>query len=301
MDDYISSFVQYLYEEAKDPKTIASYRTTVAHFLKWKEERDGAYTIEGTHPIDIKEYTSYLKHQCKRKPATINKYIAALKVFFAFLLSSGIIKDNPMTRIKVEKLDYANGANQTKWLTKEEQDRFISYVQLEPNEFKRLRNLAIIDLMLYSGLRVNEVSSLEINDIITKDKDVQVIIREGKGNKFATVILVQKHAKNLRKWLKYRKNLEKDIHKESTRLFVSERSPFLSERGIQKMLTKYARLANMENITPHRFRHSFCKNLANAETPIEIIRRLARHESIQTTAIYLESSQEEQIEALRKV
>jgi len=301
MQNYVTPFVRYLYEEAKDPKTIASYRTTVVHFLTWKEQRDGEYIIEETRPIDIKEYISYLKHQCKRKPATINKYIAALKVFFAFLLSSGIIKDNPMTRIKIEKLDYANGANQTKWLTKEEQDRFISYVQLEPNEFKRLRNLAIIDLMLYSGLRVNEVSSLEINDIITKDKDVQVIIREGKGNKFATVILVQKHAKNLRKWLKYRKGLDKDIHKSSPRLFVSERSPFFTERGIQKMLTKYARLANMENITPHRFRHSFCKNLANAETPIEIIKRLARHESIQTTAIYLESSQEEQIEALRKV
>ena len=233
MQNYVTPFVRYLYEEAKDPKTIASYRTTVVHFLTWKEQRDGEYIIEETRPIDIKEYISYLKHQCKRKPATINKYIAALKVFFAFLLSSGIIKDNPMTRIKIEKLDYANGANQTKWLTKEEQDRFISYVQLEPNEFKRLRNLAIIDLMLYSGLRVNEVSSLEINDIITKDKDVQVIIREGKRNKFATVILVQKHAKNLRKWLKYRKSLKKDIHKESTRLFVSERSPFLS--GLRKM------------------------------------------------------------------
>ncbi|WP_143414907.1 tyrosine-type recombinase/integrase [Geobacillus sp. E263] len=301
MQNYVDPFVSYLYEEAKDPKTIASYRTTVVHFLTWKEQRDGEYIIEETRPIDIKEYISYLKHQCKRKPATINKYIVALKVFFAFLLSSGIIKDNPMTRIKVEKLDYANGANQTKWLTKEEQDRFISYVQLEPNEFKRLRNLAIIDLMLYSGLRVNEVSSLEINDIITKDKDVQVIIREGKGNKFATVILVQKHAKNLRKWLKYRKGLDKDIHKSSPRLFVSERSPFFTERGIQKMLNKYAELANMDHITPHRFRHSFCKNLANAGTPIELIRRLARHESIQTTAIYLESSQEEQIEALRKV
>ncbi|AEH46356.1 integrase [Geobacillus sp. NFOSA3] len=301
MQNYVTPFIGYLYEEAKDEKTIASYRTTVVHFLTWKEQRDGEYIIEETRPIDIKEYISYLKHQCKRKPATINKYIAALKVFFAFLLSSGIIKDNPMTRIKVEKLDYANGANQTKWLTKEEQDRFISYVQLEPNEFKRLRNLAIIDLMLYSGLRVNEVSSLEINDIITKDKDVQVIIREGKGNKFATVILVQKHAKNLRKWLKYRKGLDKDIHKSSPRLFVSERSPFFTERGIQKMLNKYAELANMDHITPHRFRHSFCKNLANAGTPIELIRRLARHESIQTTAIYLESSQEEQIEALRKV
>lgn len=301
MQDYIHPFIRYLYEEAKNEKTIASYRTTVEHFLKWKEERDGIYIIEETRPIDIKEYTSYLKHQCKRKPATINKYIAALKVFFAFLLDKGIVKDNPMTRIKIEKVDYSGSANQTKWLTKEEQERFISYVQLEPNEFKRLRNLAIIDLMLYSGLRVHEVVSLEIDDIQAKDGDFEAIIREGKGNKYASVMLVQKHSKNLRKWLKYRKSLEKKMYKDSTYLFVSERSPFISERGIQKMLTKYAELANMKHITPHRFRHSFCKNLANAGTPIEIIRRLARHESIQTTAIYVESSQEEQIEALKKI
>lgn len=301
MQQFIDPFVRYLYEEAKDKKTIASYRTTVIHFLEWYEQREGNIIIEETRPVDVKEYISYLKHQCKRKPATINKYIAALKVFFAFLFNQGLVKDNPMTRIKIESLEYANSANETKWLTKVEQDRFISYVELEPNEFKRLRNLAIIDLMLYAGLRVHEVSSLDINDIITKEKDFRVVVREGKGNKFAIVMLVQKHTKNLRKWLKYRKGLEKEIHKESTRLFVSERSPFLSERGIQKMLNKYAQLANMENITPHRFRHSFCKNLANAGTPIEIIRKLARHESIQTTAIYVDSSQEEQIEALKKM
>lgn len=301
MENYIDPFIRYLYDEAKDEKTITAYRTTVAHFLKWKVERDGEYIIEETRPIDIKEYTSYLKYQCKRKPATINKYIASLKVFFAFLFDQGLVKDNPMTRIKIESLEYANSANETKWLTKEEQDRFISYVELEPNEFKRLRNLAIIDLMLSAGLRVHEVSSLEIDDIITTEKDYRVIVRSGKGNKFAIVMLVQKHTKNLRKWLKYRKGLEKKIHEESTRLFVSERSPFLSERGIQKMLNKYAQLANMENITPHRFRHSFCKNLANSGTPIEIIRKLARHESIQTTAIYVDSSQEEQIEALRRM
>ncbi|WP_244319651.1 tyrosine-type recombinase/integrase [Parageobacillus toebii] len=126
-------------------------------------------------------------------------------------------------------------------------------------------------------------------------------VRQGKGNKYASVLLVQKYSRNLRKWLKYRQRLEKSIHKESQRLFVSERSKFLTERAIQKMLTKYADLANMENITPHRFRHSFCKNLASAGTPIEIIRRLARHESIQTTAIYVDSSQKEQVEALRRM
>ncbi|MCK9858326.1 site-specific integrase [Paenibacillus sp. ATY16] len=67
------------------------------------------------------------------------------------------------------------------------------------------------------------------------------------------------------------------------------------------MLDKYAALANMENITPHRFRHSFCKNLANSGAPIEIVRRLARHENIQTTAIYIDPSHQEQINALRKM
>ncbi|WP_230199719.1 site-specific integrase [Bacillus andreraoultii] len=85
-ENYIDPFVHYLYEEAKDEKTITAYRTTVTHFLKWKEEIYGDYNIDETRPIDIKEYTSYLKHQCKRKPATINKYIAALKVFLLFYL-----------------------------------------------------------------------------------------------------------------------------------------------------------------------------------------------------------------------
>ena len=102
--------------------------------------RDGEHTIEESRPLDIKEYTSYLKHQCKRKPKTINKYIAALKVFFAFLFSEDVVKDNPMTHTKIETTAHAIGVNQTKWLTKEEQNRFISYVQLEPNEFKRMRN-----------------------------------------------------------------------------------------------------------------------------------------------------------------
>jgi integrase/recombinase XerC len=301
MENLVDAFIKFLYEEGKDEKTILTYRGSVTHFLKWKEERDGAFTIEESRPVDIKEYISYLKHQCKRKPTTINKYIAALKVLFAFLVTQGVIKDNPMTRIKNEKLEFVNIATQPKWLTKEEQDRFISHVQLEPNEFKRLRNLAIIDLMLYTGLRVHEVVSLDLDDIQKKDGGFHITIKEGKGHKYASVILVDKHSKNLRKWIRLRKNLDNYIYKKSTKLFVSERSPFFTERGIQKMLIKYACLANMKYITPHRFRHSFCKNLANAGTPIEIIRRLARHESIQTTAIYIESSKEEQIAALRRI
>jgi site-specific recombinase XerD len=88
---------------------------------------------------------------------------------------------------------------------------------------------------------------------------------------------------------------------ESPYLFVSQRSGQMSVRGIQLMLNKNAGLARMENITPHRLRHSFCKNLACSGTPIQIISKLARHESIETTRIYVDSSAAEMIHALKNM
>ena len=163
-----------------------------------------------------------------------------------------------------------------------------------------MRNLAIIDLMLYAGLRVAEVEALRIDDVKVNG-NVTITIREGKKGKYATVTLIEKYSKNLKKWLKYRQSLEKDIYKESPYLFVSERSGKMGARAIQIMLNKYAKLAHMKNITPHRFRHSFCKNLANAGVPIETISKLARHESIETTKIYIDNSHAEMLEALKKM
>lgn len=79
-------------------------------------------------------------------------------------------------------------------MTKEEQDRFISYVHLEKKEFKLLLNLAIIDIMLYSGLRVAEVKELKIEDIKING-DVKLKLREGKKGKYATVTLIGMHSK----------------------------------------------------------------------------------------------------------
>lgn len=297
----INEFLNWLHEEGKDEKTIKAYSTCLNQFIEWYSGTYGHDNISEAKPIDIKEYSSYMKHTKNRSHATINKAIASLKTLFAYLVDERVISDNPMTRIKIQKVQSSDTVRDTtKWLTKEEQDKFIGYVEIEKNEFKRLRNLAIVDVMLYAGLRVAEVEELKIEDIKVNG-DVTITIREGKHGKYAAVTLIDKDSKNLRKWLKYRHVLTKSIYQESPYLFVSERSGQLGARGIQVMLDQYAELAQMQNITPHRFRHSFCKNLANAGTSIEIIRRLARHESIQTTAIYVDPSQKEMTTALQKM
>jgi len=298
---YLEEFIEWLHEEGKDQKTIKAYNTSVNQFLTWAEQTTGKDDITTIKPIDVKEYVSYMKHQLNRSPATINKSIAALKTYFNYLADQGHVSDNPMTRIKIQKVQQTEEVKgHTKWLTRQEQQRFISYVELEKNEFKRLRNLAIVDLMLYCGLRVSEVEELKLDDIKVNG-NIQITIREGKHGKYATVLLIEKHSKNLRKWLKYRNSLTNDLYVNSPYLFVSERSEKITSRGIQVMVDKYATLASMEQINCHRFRHSYCKNLADAGVNIQTIAELARHENINTTRIYVENSQEERINALEKI
>lgn len=297
---HLEQFLLWLHNEGKDPKTIQAYKTSISQFLKWYVETNGHQQLEEVKPIDVKEYVSYLKHTLNRSQATINKTIAALKTFFSFLADQGAVGDNPMTRIKIHKVQQTDRfKDTTKWLTKEEQSRFISYVELEKNEMKRLRNLAVIDLMLRCGLRVSEVEELKLEDVKTNG-NIEITIREGKQGKYATVTMLSKHSKSLRNWLKYRQSINSKLS-DYPHLFISERAAKLTSRGIQLMLDKYTKLANMNNITPHRFRHSFCKNLASAGINIETIRRLARHESIQTTAIYVDPSHKEQLEALERI
>lgn len=297
---YSEQFLTWLHDEGKDPKTIQAYETVIRQFSTWLSE-SGIETITEIKPINIKDYIGYMKHQLNRKQTTINKTIAGLKTFFSFLAENVYIPDNPMTRIKIQRVPSTEKFKDTnKWFTKIEQDRYISFVEMEKNEFKRLRNLAIVDLMLFAGLRVSEVVDLKIMDVKVNG-DATLTIREGKQNKYADVTLVNKHSKNLRNWLKYRQSLTNELYANSPFLFISERSGQLTARGIQVFLNKYGDLARMDNVTPHRFRHSFCKNLANAGVSIEVIRRLARHENIQTTSIYIDPSHEEQREALKKI
>ncbi len=295
---YISEYIAFLTEEGKNPKTINAYKSSTNQFFMWLNDSIGETYITAIKPLTIKDFISFEKHQQKKSQASINRHIAALKSFFAFLADQGYISDNPMTRIKLQKIRHdVKTDGSVKWLNKAEQDKFIGYVDLERNVLKRIRNLAIIDLMLYAGFRVSEVSDLKLSDVKING-NIEITIREGKQGKYATVTLIERHSKNLRKWLKLRGTLEKQIYVDSEYIFVSERNGQFTARGIQFMIEYYGNLAQMDNISCHSFRHSFCKNLANAGVNIQTIRDLARHESIQTTLIYVENGREERLIAL---
>ncbi|MEK4023648.1 tyrosine-type recombinase/integrase [Sporosarcina sp. FSL W7-1283] len=295
--DIINSFELYLRDQAKDQQTIKAYKQIAINYYDWV---GGEEKILKAKPVDIKEYTAYLRHEKLLSAVTVNKYLAAIKSLYSYIEENGQLLLNPTTRIK-SIIVSNNFGDSNKWLSPKEQDRFIAYADLERNEWLRIRNLAVIDLMLYAGLRVQEVSDLLVADIAPEDNHINITVRDGKRGKYAVVKLVHKYSRNLKKWLNLRKQADKPVHVQSANLFVSERSEQLHVRSIHKFIKKYGDLAGMSFVSPHCFRHSFCKNLAREGTPIEIVRRLARHEKIETTAIYIEPSGEELIGALNKM
>lgn len=293
----IEAYLTFLSDNAKDNKTIRSYRQSVYDYQNWIGSDDAVLTAR---PLDIKKYLTYLRHDRRMAPSTVNKYAASLKSLYKFLQETQKISINPMEHIKrVSVADSSQG--RPKWLSPIEQDRFLDYASLEKNEWLRTRNLAIIDIMLFAGLRVQEVADLQIEDISRQGKDLKIIIRDGKKGKYGEVMIIAKYALNLKKWLQLRKTCDKNEHINSFNLFVSERTGQITTRNIQKFVSNYSELADIQKITPHRLRHTFCKNLARKGTPIEVIRRLARHENIATTAIYIDPGAEELVEALRKM
>jgi site-specific recombinase XerC len=148
--------------------------------------------------------------------------------------------------------------------------------------------LAVVYLLTYAGLRVEELSNLKLTDLDLEMKRIRIM---GKRMKVRTVPISNILLAELEDWLKFRAEMaKKKPHvAESPYVFYSQRSPKFSVRGIQRMIESYS-LPN-KKLTPHMFRHTFCKWMLKAtNNDIEKVRRLAGHSNIATTSRYLKDS-----------
>jgi len=232
MQGYIEKYLNELEVDGKSDKTIVSYNTSLKQFFKWFYDSTDQDQIENVTPMDIKQYKSYLVSVLKRKPATVNKALVTLKGFFSWATENGYISVNITRKTKlIEKQKAA-----PKWLEKTEQYRFLRTIEQEKNDFKRVRDKAITQLMLGAGLRVDEVANLELQDITINCRSGIVTVRQGKCNKYREVPL----NKDVRTALKDYQSL-RNSHKygDSLYLFISERSPKMSNRGIKHLCEEY--------------------------------------------------------------
>lgn len=262
--------------------TVAIYVGHLKRFVGWLEKNYGYTDLTRATSLQVEGYKRYLTNLGK-KSASVNNVIDALSSFFKWAVKEGMVKADPCENIR--RLPVNNIS--PKWLTPEETKMLLETVREKGTK----RDLALISLMLFCGLRVSEAVSLRINDIVIKNGSGTVIVRQGKGGKYREVpipkktqgILVDYMKDNYSKWL-----------------FPGKKEGPLTRRSAEKILTKYAQKTGLK-VAPVNLRHTFCKTLTNKGVSLEEIAALAGHGNINSTARYTVPSFEELQQAVEKI
>lgn len=294
MTNLAEKYLGELINDGKYDKTIISYRTTLNQFAKWFEDTNGYTDADRVTPMDIKDFKQYMTTILERKPATVNKALVTLKGFFDWTAENSFTNFSPARKVKlVEKQKMA-----PKWLERTEQNKLLREIEKEKNEFKMARNLAIAQIMMQAGLRVEEVVNLSLKDIEVNCRSGNVIVRHGKRDKYREVPLNKDAREAIKDYLKER---EKHKYNDSQFLFISERSTQMTVRAIQHLIERYGESAKIEGLTSHMLRHTFCHNLIVAGEGIEKVAMLAGHSSLESTRIYTVPGKNELQIAVEKI
>ena len=254
-------------ERSMSANTVSSYLSDVSRFLK-----DAGKAPEEVAPDDIIAYFSG-RTIAKRTQARI---LSALRSFFSYLILEGYIRDNPCDRVDAPKL----GRGLPDVLSPEEIDMMIASVSTE--DWKGLRNRALLEVMYGCGLRVSEAVGLKISDVYFEEGFVRVT---GKGDKQRLVPLGDMASSALGKYLQVRPGPADS--RDSDTVFLNARGGRLSRVSAFNLVKESAMAAGINKvISPHSLRHSFATHLIAGGADLRAVQEMLGHESILTTEIY---------------
>lgn len=273
-EEVFNRYVQFI---DASPKTVATYTRATRQLLKYLGDHD----ITQPRREDILAYRDYLIAS-GHKPSTVQNYIVAARLFFAWLEQEGIYS-NVAEHVKGAKLDKAHKKD---YLTTRQVKTMLGKVERDTLQDKR--DYAMLVLMITGGLRTIEVSRADIGDMRTLGDDT-VLYLQGKGHVEKTdFVKLDGHVEEaIRDYLTARGTTD-----QSAPLFTStsnnSKGKRLSTRTISGIVKDRMQAAgyNSEKLTAHSLRHTAVTLGLLAGKPLEEVQQFARHNNIQTTLIY---------------
>lgn len=219
-----------------------------------------------------------LKHVAERHRAglgskSLQRELSAIRSFYLFLMKTGQADNNPAQHVKAPK--------QARKLPKTlDVDQVSALLDASANSALELRDVAIFELFYSSGLRLSELSALDLDDIDRHDKQLTVV--SGKGGKSRLLPVGSKALQAIQAWLKVRPAVVDQVA-----LFTSVRGGRLGNRSIQLRLKQWCIKKGIpESVHPHMLRHSFATHLLESSQNLRAVQELLGHENISTTQIY---------------
>lgn len=264
----IDEFEMELNLRGYSTQTIKNYTNTLHNLQKYSKK-----SLNTLRSEDIKAYLFYLQREKGNSLKSIHRHLNAIKTYYR------INDKNIANNIKLPKLN-------------KELPVFLNVGEIERliKACDNLRDRCIIQLLYASGLRVSELVALNIDTI--EGNTIKVI--RGKGGKDRYTYIDSNTIELINSYISSRNDAEKA-------LFINKSSKRLSVRSIERMIKKYASIADIKkNITPHTLRHSFATHLLQNKANIVVIKDLLGHSNLSTTQIYTNLSDEYKEEIYKK-
>lgn len=272
MKERIQEFEEHLRTERRlSNHTIVSYQRDLKKLTIWCTE--SKLLLQDITAQDIRACLSSL-HKNGLGGKSIQRWLSSLRTFFNYCIKNQWINKNPVNGLTAPK----SPKKLPKTLDVDQVNQLLSFTTANWIDF---RDHAIIELLYSSGLRLAELSGLNLTELDLKECSVRVT---GKGNKTRTLPVGRQAIEALKIWLQYRQN---KVATESTAMFLNIHGKRLSPRSIQDRLKKISIRQGMQGkIHPHMLRHSFASHMLESSGDLRAVQELLGHQNISTTQIY---------------
>ena len=270
---WIGRYLAHLRTERRlSPHTEAAYRRDLDSLIAYCE----AEKITGWKQLDNFHIRTFAarEHRDGLNPRSVQRRLSALRGFFNYLIREDVVEANPAADIRAPKA--------AKRLPKTlDVDQVASLLARKPTDALSYRDLAMLELLYSSGLRLSELAGLDVIDLDLADRTVRVL---GKGSKTRVLPVGKQAIAALRAWLSERQSLVKGA---VPALFLGQSGRRLGARAIQKRIGRWAVTSDLNvPVNPHLLRHSFATHLLESSRDLRGVQELLGHADISTTQVY---------------
>lgn len=242
---------------------------------------------------DIEEFMEYLKYykdsdgkEVSNSPSGIKRKIATLRSFYKYYYNNDLIKTNPaakiiLPRIRDKEITRLDVNEVVDFLNSVESGDNLSDNEKKFHEKTKIRDIALLSLLLGTGMRVSECVGINLSDVDLKNTAIKI---KRKGAKEAIIYFSDEVLKPLTVYIEYRKKIENVDSKNDDALFLSLQNKRITARTVENIVKKYARsVTPLKHITPHKLRSTFGTNLYQETDDIYLVASVLGHNDVNTT------------------